>query len=50
MTLFDLYQPRLSVIATKCAEMMTASNLQKYCQNIFKILFRHLDNGEHEKH
>ena len=37
MTLFDLYQPRLSVIATKYAEMMTASNLQKYWQNIFKI-------------
>ena len=31
MTLFDLYQPRLSVIATKYAEMMTAS------YNIFKI-------------
>ena len=51
MTLFDLYQPRLTVIATKYVEMMTASNLQKYCVGIFtRFLFkRHLDNGEHEK-
>ena len=40
---------RLSVIATKYAEMMTASNPQKYFQNIF-LFSRHLDNGEHEKH